>query len=341
MCARDHRRRGDPRGPLRRRRRTAASPRRSRPPPGTPTSWSHLTDLAEPASVLMFVAAWDGPLNVLMNNAGVMACPQTRTPQGWELQFATNHLGHFALAAGLHRALAAARGDSIVSVSSRAHLRSPVVFDDIHFLNRAYEPWDAYAQSKTANVLFAVEATQALGRRRHHRQRAAARHRPVQPAALHHRRGPGAHPRTHRRRQRELPLEEHGAGSRNLGAARDLTAAAGNRRPLLRRLQPSRDRANPAAVLGVAPTRWTPDAVTLASWENSLQTLASWRQPVSLRLIPGRCSFPAARGFHPFQVGHHDGLPVGRGQRPGVARGDACRNTRRSRSRSPWCRGCG
>jgi NAD(P)-dependent dehydrogenase (short-subunit alcohol dehydrogenase family) len=83
---------------------------------------------------------------------------ETRTPQGWELQFATNHLGHFALAAGLHDALAAARGARIVSVSSRAHLRSPVDFDDIHFRTRAYEPWDAYAQSKTANVLFAVEA---------------------------------------------------------------------------------------------------------------------------------------------------------------------------------------
>jgi len=116
-------------------------------------------DLANRASVASFVAAWDGPLDVLVNNAGVMACPQTRTAQGFELQFATNHLGHFALAAGLHRALAAAGGARIVSVSSRAHLRSPVIFDDIHFLNRAYEPWDAYAQSKTANVLFAVEAS--------------------------------------------------------------------------------------------------------------------------------------------------------------------------------------
>ena len=116
-------------------------------------------DLADRASVASFVAAWEGPLDVLVNNAGVMACPETRTPQGFELQFATNHLGHFALAAGLHRALAAAGGARIVSVSSRAHLRSPVIFDDIHFLNRAYEPWDAYAQSKTANVLFAVEAS--------------------------------------------------------------------------------------------------------------------------------------------------------------------------------------
>jgi NAD(P)-dependent dehydrogenase (short-subunit alcohol dehydrogenase family) len=116
-------------------------------------------DLADQASVASFVAAWDGPLHILVNNAGVMASPEMRTPQGWEMQFATNHLGHFALATGLQRALAAAGGARVVSVSSSAHLRSPVVFDDIHFRERAYEPWAAYGQSKTANVLFAVEAT--------------------------------------------------------------------------------------------------------------------------------------------------------------------------------------
>ena len=88
-----------------------------------------------------------------------MASPLMRTPDGWEMQFATNHLGHFALATGLHDALAAAGGARVVSVSSSAHLRSPVVFDDIHFDHREYEPWAAYGQSKTANVLFAVEAT--------------------------------------------------------------------------------------------------------------------------------------------------------------------------------------
>jgi NAD(P)-dependent dehydrogenase (short-subunit alcohol dehydrogenase family) len=75
------------------------------------------------------------------------------------MQFATNHLGHFALANGLHRALAEAGGARVVSVSSSGHLRSPVVFDDIHFERRDYDPWLAYGQSKTANVLFAVEAT--------------------------------------------------------------------------------------------------------------------------------------------------------------------------------------
>ncbi|MFC4588944.1 SDR family NAD(P)-dependent oxidoreductase [Sphaerisporangium corydalis] len=116
-------------------------------------------DLADQASVAAFAAAWDGPLHILVNNAGVMASPEMRTPEGWELQFATNHLGHFALATRLHPALASAGGARVVSVSSSAHLRSPVVFDDIHFKNREYEPWSAYGQSKTANVLFAVEAT--------------------------------------------------------------------------------------------------------------------------------------------------------------------------------------
>jgi len=116
-------------------------------------------DLADRASVAAFTAEWDGPLHILVNNAGVMACPEARTAEGWELQFATNHLGHFALATGLHSALAAAGGARIASVSSSAHLHSPVVFDDIQFREREYEPWAAYAQSKTANVLFAVEAS--------------------------------------------------------------------------------------------------------------------------------------------------------------------------------------
>jgi NAD(P)-dependent dehydrogenase (short-subunit alcohol dehydrogenase family) len=116
-------------------------------------------DLANPVSVRQFVAGWRGPLHLLINNAGVMAAPETRTVDGWELQFATNHLGHFALTTGLHEALASAGGARVVSVSSAAHLRSPVVFEDIHFHQRAYDPWLAYGQSKTANVLFAVEAT--------------------------------------------------------------------------------------------------------------------------------------------------------------------------------------
>jgi NAD(P)-dependent dehydrogenase (short-subunit alcohol dehydrogenase family) len=120
-------------------------------------------DLADLDSVRAFVAAWDGPLNLLITNAGVMALPSRQlTDRGWELQFATNHLGHFALTRGLRDALAsgAQHGTEarIVSLSSRGHLRSPVVFDDPHFSERAYDPWLACGQSKTANVLLAVEA---------------------------------------------------------------------------------------------------------------------------------------------------------------------------------------
>jgi NAD(P)-dependent dehydrogenase (short-subunit alcohol dehydrogenase family) len=121
-------------------------------------------DLANPTSVTAFAANWSGPLDLLINNAGVMALPKLQlTSQGWELQFATNHLGHFALARGLHEALAAADGARIVSLSSRGHLRSPVIFDDINFTSRPYDPWLAYGQSKTANILFAVEATRRWG----------------------------------------------------------------------------------------------------------------------------------------------------------------------------------
>jgi NAD(P)-dependent dehydrogenase (short-subunit alcohol dehydrogenase family) len=119
---------------------------------------AHL-DLADQASVRAFTAGWEGPLHILVSNAGLMAAPLMRTPEGWEMQFGTNHLGHFTLATGLHGALAAAGQARIVSVSSSAHLGSGIVFDDTHFRVRPYDPWSAYAQSKTANVLFAVEAT--------------------------------------------------------------------------------------------------------------------------------------------------------------------------------------
>lgn len=115
-------------------------------------------DLGDQSSVAEFTSAWDGPLHILINNAGVMAAPESRTAEGWELQFATNHFGHFALTTGLHRALAA-EGARVVAVSSSAHLLSGIIFDDIHFQRREYGPWPAYAQSKSANVLFAVEAS--------------------------------------------------------------------------------------------------------------------------------------------------------------------------------------
>ena len=123
-------------------------------------------DLSDLGSVEAFVGAWDGDLHLLVANAGIMAGPLVRTVQGWESQFATNHLGHFALAVGLHDALAAGAtaddrlgGARIVALSSSGHLGSPVVFTDVHFERRRYDQWAAYGQSKTANVLFAVEAT--------------------------------------------------------------------------------------------------------------------------------------------------------------------------------------
>lgn len=119
---------------------------------------AHL-DLMDSTSVAAFTEEWQGPLHLLVLNAGIMACPLARTAEGWESQFATNHLGHFALAVGLHGALADAHGARIVSVSSSGHLASPVVFDDLHFDRRPYDPWAAYGQSKTANVLLAVEAS--------------------------------------------------------------------------------------------------------------------------------------------------------------------------------------
>jgi NAD(P)-dependent dehydrogenase (short-subunit alcohol dehydrogenase family) len=121
-------------------------------------------DLADRASVAAFVAEWTGPLDLLINNAGVILPDLVRTPEGWEMTFATNHLGHFALALGLHDALAATGDARIVSLSSAGHRRSPVIFDDINFISRPYDPGLAYGQSKTANVLFAVEATRRWGR---------------------------------------------------------------------------------------------------------------------------------------------------------------------------------
>ena len=119
-----------------------------------------LTDLD---SVRRFVDDWDAPLHLLINNAGVMAIQDRDTNNGgWEAQFATNFLGHFALAVGLRKSLADADGARVVSVSSSAHLFSPVVFDDINFLFRPYDPLQAYGQSKTAGIMFTRELADRL-----------------------------------------------------------------------------------------------------------------------------------------------------------------------------------
>jgi NAD(P)-dependent dehydrogenase (short-subunit alcohol dehydrogenase family) len=117
-------------------------------------------DLADLTSVAAFGAGWEGPLHLLVNNAGVMAVPTlTRTAAGHELQLAVNHLGHQALAQALLPALRAAGAARVVAVSSSAHLTAPVDLDDPDFERTTYDPWLAYGRSKSANVLFAVEAT--------------------------------------------------------------------------------------------------------------------------------------------------------------------------------------
>ncbi|EWM18286.1 SDR family NAD(P)-dependent oxidoreductase [Kutzneria sp. 744] len=93
-------------------------------------------------------------LDLVVNNAGVMACPETRVGDGWEAQFATNHLGHFALVNRLWPAIA--EGARVVALSSRGHFFSPIRWDDLQF-ERGYDKWQAYGQAKTANVLFAVK----------------------------------------------------------------------------------------------------------------------------------------------------------------------------------------
>jgi len=116
-------------------------------------------DLIDPTSIDAFAArflASGRPLHILVNNAGIMACPLMRDARGYESQFATNHLGHFQLVAKLWPALCQANGARVVSVSSWGHRRSPVVFEDPNFEHRDYDRWSAYGQSKTANILFAL-----------------------------------------------------------------------------------------------------------------------------------------------------------------------------------------
>jgi len=129
---------------------------------GTGTVRVAYLDLVDRASIDALAEAYAGPLHLLVNNAGVMAVPELRlSPEGHELQFATNHLGHFRLTLALRDNLRQAQGARVVSLSSRAHLNSPVDLDDVDFARRPYDPSVAYAQSKTANALFAVGLTRA------------------------------------------------------------------------------------------------------------------------------------------------------------------------------------
>ena len=151
-----------------------------------------------------------------------------RTAEGWELQFATNHLGHFALANGLHRALAEAGRARVVSLSSIAHVQAPMVFEDVNFRERPYDRLLAYGESKTATALFAVEAN----------RRWAGDGITVNAA------NPGAVATNLGRHLTEedyaqasgVRLQDPAAGGRDLRAARRGAAAGGHRRPVLRGL---------------------------------------------------------------------------------------------------------
>ncbi|MFF1448351.1 SDR family NAD(P)-dependent oxidoreductase [Streptomyces sp. NPDC058274] len=114
-------------------------------------------DLGDLDSVRAFAErflASDRTLDIVINNAGIMACPETRVGPGWEAQFATNHLGHYALVNRLWPAIEPG-GARVVAVSSGGHHNSAIRWDDVHW-RHGYDKWEAYGQAKTANVLFAV-----------------------------------------------------------------------------------------------------------------------------------------------------------------------------------------
>jgi NAD(P)-dependent dehydrogenase (short-subunit alcohol dehydrogenase family) len=115
-------------------------------------------DLADLASVRAFATAWTGDLDVLINNAGVMAVPKQRSADGFELQLATNHLGHFALT----NLLLPSTVDRVVTVASNAHRMGHIALDDLNFERRRYSAWGAYGQSKLANLLFTLELERRL-----------------------------------------------------------------------------------------------------------------------------------------------------------------------------------
>lgn len=121
-------------------------------------------DLGDLASIRDFaerVRAATQSLDLLINNAGIMACPETRVGPGWEAQFGVNHMGHFALTKALMPLLQTTPGARVVALSSTGHKLSDIRWDDIHFRNTSYDKWQAYGQAKTANALFA----NALSRR--------------------------------------------------------------------------------------------------------------------------------------------------------------------------------
>jgi NAD(P)-dependent dehydrogenase (short-subunit alcohol dehydrogenase family) len=124
-----------------------------------------LTSLAQVRQFAEEFLAANDRLHLLVNNAGVMATPFERTADGFELQFGTNHIGHFLLTCLLAPALLRDPPARIVNLSSGGHLASDIVWDDPNFERGAYDPFVAYGQSKTANILFTVELERRLSAR--------------------------------------------------------------------------------------------------------------------------------------------------------------------------------
>ena len=115
-------------------------------------------DLTDLASVHAFAEGWEGPIDVLINNAGVMAVPEGRTKDGFETQIGTNHLGHFALTGLLLRHVT----DRVVQIASGAHRMGKIDLEDLNWERRSYKRWPAYGQSKLANLLFVFELQRRL-----------------------------------------------------------------------------------------------------------------------------------------------------------------------------------
>ncbi|HSG89259.1 MAG TPA: oxidoreductase [Pseudomonadales bacterium] len=123
-------------------------------------------DLFRPDTVRAFAErflAEEDALHILVNNAGIMACPLARSPEGWESQLATNHFGHFLLTLRLLPALKAGAPSRVVNLSSIGHRLGGIDFDDPHFETRPYDKWQAYGQAKTANVLFSIGLEKRFG----------------------------------------------------------------------------------------------------------------------------------------------------------------------------------
>ena len=116
-------------------------------------------DLADLSSVREFASGFDGDVDLLINNAGVMAVPESRTADGFEMQIGTNHLGHFALT----NLLLPQIRDRAVTIASGAHRMGKINLDDLNWENRRYDRWRAYGQSKLANLLFTLELQRRLG----------------------------------------------------------------------------------------------------------------------------------------------------------------------------------